>query len=327
MKLTAINFKTIIEAEEAENIMRAQDWVTQIGPNQEGGASLLYAHSCDAEAFRMSQTHLADHPLIKDIKEILLPPPPPLTHGTWWLTIGWGYLKRPKWKWGMTQAPDFAEWNCPACAGKHVPAYDLDNRVFTMADKDAKEDGDISLVMLRLCNWKMEEKDGDGRNLCTRVKLLRAGALWHELVDGPKTRQDILKAVVRCNKKAVAFHNEFCSEHIVEVRACDFRKALKKNRAARVAVCDDPALSLRYVGQGCTALVLDKAKIRPMDRDEFRSILTGLGMLYDVADAACDGPFSERQKRMFLEEIKFARATKAMANVDIKDSQPRDGAV
>ena len=65
----------------------------------------MYAHPCDPEMIKLFQPHLAEHQRIKGIKNPLLAA---VLHGSWWLTVGWDYVSRPQWRWGMTTDPKFA---------------------------------------------------------------------------------------------------------------------------------------------------------------------------------------------------------------------------
>ena len=95
------------------------------------------------------------------------------------------------------------------------------------------------------------------------------------------------------------------------------------NRAARVALCEDPNLSTRHVGQRFPALLLDKTKLHEMDRDEFRMYLVSLGAFYDVAQAKLEpGPAAVYQQRKFLHDIELARATRAMSEVTLNAQPP-----
>ena len=67
-----------------------------------------------------------------------------------------------------------------------------------MADtrpNDSLKEGDIALVLARMCLWDLNENDEKGRNLRTWVSLLRAGALRTELGGKKASRQEGLKAV------------------------------------------------------------------------------------------------------------------------------------
>ena len=113
-------------------------------------------------------------------------------------------------------------------------------------------------------------------------------------------------------------------EMIVTAQACDFRQDPKKDRTSRVAVCENPILSLRNVGQRFPVLALDMDKLPVLTRDEFRNIITGLAVFYDITDAETTGPAEKRQKKMFSAEIELARATLAMQKAsitDVKDSE------
>ena len=86
------------------------------------------------------------------------------------------------------------------------------------------------------------------------------------------------------------------------------------DRFARVALCEDPNLSVRHVGQPVLAFLLDKTKLRAMDRDEFRGVLVSLGAFYDIANAPLEpGPAARQQQRKYLQEIELMRTTQAMA--------------
>ena len=144
-----------------------------------------------------------------------------------------------------------------------MAANELPNRILTVADDDAKEEnGDISHVIARIGDWELGQKDGENRNLESWITILRSSVLLNECGGLPRSRQDLLKAVARCNVKAVAFQKKFFKEHIVELKACDLRKETKVKRAALVAVCEDPNLSTRFVGQRFPALLMDKTKLR-----------------------------------------------------------------
>ena len=294
------------------------DWVTQIGPTDEkGGACLIYSHSCDIENLLLFQQHLADHEIFKETTEVLVAS---LTHaGWWWLTICYGYFDRAKFCHGCTQSSEFGQWNCVGCAGTHVPAKELPNRILTLADQNAKEaNGDISHVMARMGEWEVGHKDEENRNLETWISILRSSQLAQECGGLPRDRQALLQAVARLNVKAVAFQKQFFHKHIVELKACDFRLDTKVNRSARVALCEDPNLSNRHVGKSVFAFLLDKTKLREMDRDEFRAFLVSLGAFYDVAHAKLEpGPAVAYQHRKFLQEIELAKATRAMAEVTL----------
>ena len=134
-------------------------------------------------------------------------------------------------------------------------------------------------------DWELGHKDAEHRNLKAWITMLRSGMLIRECNGIPTTRQDILQAIARLNDKAVAFQKKFFGKNIVELKACDFRLDPKVDRSARVALCEDPNLSVRHVGQPVLALLLDKTKLRAMDRDEFRCYLVSLGAFYDIENA------------------------------------------
>ena len=146
------------------------------------------------------------------------------------------------------------------------------------------------------------------------IAVLRSSTPIRECNGIPTTRQDILQAIARLNDKAVAFQKKFFGKNIVELKACDFRLDTKVDRSARVAFCEDPNLLVRHVGQPVYAFLLDKTKLRAMDRDEFRGYLVSLGALYDMENATLEpGSAARYQQRKYLEEIELMRATKAMA--------------
>jgi hypothetical protein len=184
-----------------------------------------------------------------------------------------------------------------------------------MADESARDDNDeYAVVIARIGDWELGHKDSEGRNLEAWITQLRSSTLLAECNGIPTTRQAMIQALTRLNTKAVAFQKKFFSEHIVELKACDFRADPKVDRSARVALCESPNLSVRYVGQPVLALALDRTKLRAMNRDEFRGILVSLGAFYDVEHAPLeDGPAARQQHRKYVGEIELMRATRAMA--------------
>ena len=146
---------------------------------------MIYGHSGDIETFHFFQPHLANHPLLKDVKRILIAP---LAHGNWWLTVGWDYVKRPNWKWGMTVDKTFAQWSCGGCAATHKPVDDLEDRLFTMADKNVTKDGEIACVCMRMGDWDLHAGDSEGRNLGMWIDILKAGVLYRVLSGKTKDR-------------------------------------------------------------------------------------------------------------------------------------------
>ena len=225
----------------------------------------------------------------------------------------------------MTTDPKFANWQCGICAADDIASKNFECRTFTMADtrpNDSLKEDDIACVFARMGPWDLNENDEKGRNLGTWVSLLRAGAFRTELGGKKASRQEVLKAVASLNVKAVAFHKAHFAEMIVTARACDFRKDPKKDRTARVAVCENPILSLRNVGQEYPVLALDMDTMEVLTRDEFRNILTGLAAFYDLTDAEIDGPAAKRQKVMFGEEMAIARAMLEMqrATLAVEDA-------
>ena len=104
-------------------------------------------------------------------------------------------------------------------------------------------------------------RDGRGTQSRNVDWVVAPGALHNELDGKRATRQEILKALTSLNEKAVAFHKAHFPDMIVTAHACDFRLDPKKDRTSRVAVCEDPILSLRNVGQRFPALALDTDKL------------------------------------------------------------------
>ena len=86
---------------------------------------------------------------------------------------------------------------------------DLEDRLFTMADKNVTKDGEIACVCMRMGDWDLHAGDSEGRNLGMWVDILRLGVLHHEINGKTASRQAILEALVRLNDKAVAFHKKF----------------------------------------------------------------------------------------------------------------------
>ena len=62
-----------------------------------------------------------------------------------------------------------------------------------------------------------------------------------------------------------------------------------------------------------------------LTRGEFRNIITGLAVFYDVEKAEVIGPAMKRQKCMFMDEIKLARTTLDMRDASLEDSSMDDG--
>ena len=150
-------------------------------------------------------------------------------------------------------------------------------------------------------------------NLESYVALPRKCELLKEINGREITRNSMLDALETLNEKAVAFKNNFFAEHMVVLKACDFRTDLKVVRSDRVALCEDRRLSIRRVGQRVHAIILDKDKIPSMSRAELHSFIVDLGRYYNVVSYSKEGPAKKKQSELFAADI--AAASMARMNI------------
>ena len=74
-------------------------------------------------------------------------------------------------------------------------------------------------------------------------------------------------------------------------------------------------LSIRHVGQRFSASARDMDALPVLTRDEFKDIITGLAVFYDISDSPAPGQALTKHKRVFTERIEIARLEHKMKKV------------
>ena len=103
------------------------------------------------------------------------------------------------------------------------------------------------------------------------------------------------------------------------MHACDFRLSEEEDMSARVAVCENPLLSIRHVGQRYSALIFDLDTLRVLDREELVDLVTQLAVFIDFLEATVSGPANNRHYKKLESCVNEARVARRIKKMKIQD--------
>ena len=107
---------------------------------------------------------------------------------------------------------------------------------------------------------------------------------------------------------------------MVQIQACDFRQGTEEDQSARLAVCENPILSLQHVGQRYSALAFDMDTMDLFTRPELMDIIIGPAFFYNLSNAPANGRSLITHKKVFTDRVATARLSRSLQRVNLDEA-------